>query len=319
MSHSEFEIIKKFFQKNITQTKEIKHGVGDDAAIVAVPENMELALSMDTFISGIHFPENTRPEDVGYKSLAINISDMAAMGAVPHWAMLSLTIPDADREWLEKFSRGFFEMADKSGVKLIGGDLNRGPLSITVQIHGLLPAGSAITRGGARIDDLVYVSGQLGDAGLALAIYNHSLSIPELHHASVIERLNRPEPRTALGIKLREMATSAIDISDGLISDLGHILDKSRCGAIINPEHLPLSDAFGNLPGEKSWNIAITAGDDYELCFTIPPDKQSILENNPELEVPVHCIGKIVDGSGIQWIKSDGLHFEPTGPGFQHF
>jgi thiamine-monophosphate kinase len=318
MSLSEFEIIQQYFNNSLKETNGIKQGIGDDAAIVSVPSGMELALSMDTLVQDIHFFANSRPEDVGYKALAVNLSDMAAMGAEPYWVTLSLTLPEADEVWLEKFTQGFFELASQASVTLIGGDLSRGPLSITIQVHGLLPEGKAIMRNGAKHNDLIYVSGQLGDAGLALKLINNTVTIPEENHTEVFNRLNRPCHRTKLGIKLRDIATSAIDISDGLVTDLGHILDASQCGAILNPEALPLSKAFAGLSIEEAWEIALTSGDDYELCFTVPTDKKVVLEALT-LDIPLTCIGTIVTETGMQWVKSDGTYFNLASTGYQHF
>jgi thiamine-monophosphate kinase len=319
MSLSEFELIQQYFERSFKETNGIKQGIGDDAAIVSIPSGMELALSVDTLVQDVHFFANTRPEDVGYKALAVNLSDLAAMGAEPRWATLSLTLPEADQAWLEKFTQGFFELAGQTSVTLIGGDLSRGPLSITVQAHGLLPEGKAIMRNNAQLNDLIYVSGQLGDAGLALKVLNKSVTIPKENHNNVFNCLNRPNPRIELGMTLRDIATSAIDISDGLVTDLGHILDASQCGAILNPEVLPLSKAFDGLSTEEAWEIALTSGDDYELCFTISADKKFVLDNEFRLDIPLTRIGTIVPEAGMQWIKSDGTNFNLTGSGYQHF
>ena len=319
MSLSEFELIQQYFNRALKHSSGIIQGIGDDAAIVTVPSNMELVLSMDTLVQDVHFFANTRPEDVGYKALAVNLSDLAAVGAKPRWVTLSLTLPEADQAWLDKFTQGFFELANQTSVALIGGDLSRGPLSITVQAHGFLPQGKAILRNGAQLDDLIYVSGQLGDAGLALKLLDNTITIPEKNHTEVFNRLNRPCPRTELGMTLRDIATSAVDISDGLATDLGHILDASQCGAILNPEALPLSKAFNGLSTEEAWKIALTSGDDYELCFTIPADKKVVLENELQSDIPLTCIGTIVPEAGVQWIKSDGTNFDLAFSGYQHF
>jgi len=319
MSLSEFELIQQYFNRALKHSSGIIQGIGDDAAIVTVPSNMELVLSMDTLVQDVHFFANTRPEDVGYKALAVNLSDLAAVGAKPRWVTLSLTLPEADQAWLDKFTQGFFELANQTSVALIGGDLSRGPLSITVQAHGFLPQGKAILRNGAQLDDLIYVSGQLGDAGLALKLLDNTITIPEKNHTEVFNRLNRPCPRTELGMTLRDIATSAVDISDGLATDLGHILDASQCGAILNPEALPLSKAFNGLSTEEAWKIALTSGDDYELCFTIPADKKVVLENELQSDIPLTCIGTIVPEAGVQWIKSDGTSFDLACSGYQHF
>jgi len=205
---------------------------------------MELVISMDTLVSGIHFPETTYPQDIGYKSLAVNLSDLAAMGAEPRWITLALTMPESDEAWLEKFMEGFSELAQQYMLDLIGGDLTRGPLSITVQVHGFVPVGKAIYRHGAQTGDLVFVSGVLGDAGLALRMLAEQALLTNKYNDYLLQRLNRPAPRISLGLALRDTASSAIDISDGLLADLGHILTASKKGAIIKTDQLPLSDAL---------------------------------------------------------------------------
>ena len=320
MALSEFDLIRQYFDRVLKETGNLRQGIGDDAAIISVPDGMELALSMDTLVQDVHFHANTRPEDVGYKSLAVNLSDLAAMGAEPRWVTLSLTVPEADQTWLEQFSQGFFELADRIPVILIGGDLNKGPLSVTVQVHGLLPAGLAILRKGATPGDLVYVSGHPGEAGLGLRLLKNMIDIPGTYHDKVLERLHRPDPRIALGIKLRDYAHSAIDISDGLIADLGHMLDASQCGAMINLEALPLSGAFDGINNiEDAWEIVLTSGDDYELCFTINEDQKEILENNSGIDTPLTCIGKIVSKPGLKLIRSDGTKLNFQGSGYRHF
>ena len=322
MPLSEFDLIRKYFQKPFKDYPDVRYGIGDDAAVVTVPSGMELALSMDTLVAGIHFTNRTAPEDIGYKALAVNLSDMAAMGAEPRWVTMSLTLPENDpAAWLERFMTGFRLLAKKYSVSLIGGDLSRGPLSITLQIHGWLPAGTAITRGGSKPDDLIYVSGTLGDAGLALKLLSDQLSIPDKYRAFVLDRLNRPGPRIDLGLALRHIATSAIDISDGLIADLGHILDASHAGALLNPDKLPLSDAMrhADVADEEKWEIAVTSGDDYELCFTIPPDKKTGFEKKQISDCPITCIGKIIREQEMRWVRTDGLGYTPRGSGYKHF
>ena len=319
MSISEIEIINQFFNKPLNESTRVKCGIGDDAAVIDIPEGMELVLAMDTLVVGVHFFATAKPYDIGYKSLAVNLSDMAAMGAEPHWATLSLTLPEADHEWLTKFAEGFFYLADLFSIDLIGGDVNHGPLSITVQIQGLLPAGTAIKRSGAIPEDIIYVSGFVGDAGLALKVLNNEINLAEHEFNYVSHRLYRPDPRIELGLLLRGVATSAIDISDGLIADLGHILVASQVGASLNPELLPLSDAYKSIVTEKSWDIALTAGDDYELCFTVPVNMQKTVEQWQLHNCPLTCIGNITRKQEMEWVQSDGSIYTPEGSGFQHF
>ncbi|MEE9551637.1 MAG: thiamine-phosphate kinase [Gammaproteobacteria bacterium] len=319
MSLSEFELIEQVFKKHCKEMPDVTCGIGDDAAVIKVPPEMELVLSMDTLVAGVHFPFDTKPEDIGYKALAVNLSDIAAMGAEPCWVILSMTLPDADQLWLEKFMAGFAELANEHAVNLVGGDLSRGPLSITIAIHGLVPEGKGITRSGAKTGDLIYVTGTLGDAGLALKVLNEGLDIAKDHQTHIIDRLYRPSPRLTTGLALRDIASSAIDISDGLIADLAHILVASKVGATLNPELLPLSDAFAEFDPEEAWEIALTSGDDYELCFTVPPCMQETVENKLKSECSISCIGTIMQEKEMRWIRSDNTLFTPSGSGYLHF
>lgn len=317
---SEFEIIQKYFKHAPGNTNGgVITGIGDDAAVVTVPVGMQLVLSMDTLLSGVHFYAETDAGDIGYKSLAVNLSDMAAMGARPVWATMSLTLPDIDSVWLEKFAGGFQGLAGEYNVTLVGGDLSRGPLSITVQLHGLLPCDTAILRNNAAPGDLIFVSGVLGDAGLALQAIKGDISLSDQDMHYVLNRLNRPSPRVDAGIALRGLASSAIDISDGLISDIGHVLESSGTGAVLNMERLPLSDALCKLGSETAWELALTAGDDYELCFTVPPEKKDEVEDRLKSVCPIACIGEINDRKDIQCLGSNGERFKPAGTGFDHF
>jgi thiamine-monophosphate kinase len=241
MALTEFNLIERYFTRPAAAPDpDVILGIGDDAALVRVPTGMELAVATDTLVEGVHFPPQTAPETIGHKALAVNLSDMAAMGAEPRWATLALTLPQADEDWLTAFSSGFLALAAAEGVQLIGGDTTRGPLSITVQILGLLPSGSALRRSGACAGDLVYVTGTLGDAGLALRMLQHAHGSAAVA-APLAQRLNQPQPRTQEGLALRGIASAAIDISDGLCADLGHILAASGVGAHINLAALPLS------------------------------------------------------------------------------
>lgn len=319
MPLSEFDLIEKYFRHAFRDGPEVKCGIGDDAAIVTVPSGMDLALAMDTLVAGIHFPDATRPEDIGYKALAVNLSDMAAMGAEPRWVTLSLTLPGNDEAWLQAFMSGFGLLMNDYSLSLIGGDLGHGPLSITIQLHGYLPQGKALYRHGAQAGDLIYVSGTLGDAGLALAVLNKQRTVDENYHDYLMERLNRPEPRVKPGMALRDIASSAIDISDGLLSDLEHILVASHKGAEIHIDKLPLSAALHQLPEDESVEFALTSGDDYELCFTLPRGKKSIVETELEKILPLTCIGQITGAPGIQWLRPDGSEFRPSKKAYTHF
>lgn len=317
MTLSEFDLISKYFRNAFKDGPDVRCGIGDDAAVVSVPQGMHLALSMDTLVAGVHFPSTTSPQDIGYKSLAVNLSDMAAMGAEPRWATLSLTMPENDPDWLAGFMEGFSILARQYSLSLIGGDLSRGPLSITIQIHGYLPEGTGMYRHGAKTDDLIYVSGTLGDAGLALGLLEGRCKTKEKYRGYLLNRLNRPVPAIELGMALRNKATSTIDISDGLLADLNHILLASNKGAVINIDDLPMSDAVKQQP--EAVDMALTSGDDYELCFTIPPEKQSQVENELQKKFRLSYVGKITDGKGIVWQHSNGNEYHPKGKAYQHF
>lgn len=319
---TEFELIKQYFATQILRRPDVERGIGDDAAIVTPPSGKSLAITTDTLISGVHFPENTIPYDIGYKSLAVNLSDLAAMGASPAWALLAITLPEASTAWIQEFCDGFFTLANRHQVQLIGGDITHAKtLSITVQAIGLVPANQAILRSGAKPNDLIYISGSLGDAGLGLQIKNKQISTtPELEHR-LLERLNRPEPRIATGEHLCGIATAAIDISDGLAADLSHILEESKVGAIVQVDDIPLSEeAKQILTQEEAIKLALTAGDDYELCFTVPPHKQAELEASlTKIACRFTCIGKITTKTGLDLRHQDGRKYNGAILGYQHF
>ena len=318
---SEFDIIQRYFTRKTNSDPALILGIGDDAALLHVPAGMELAVSVDTLVAGVHFPADTHPTDIGYKALAVSLSDMAAMGAEPRWATLALTLPEADESWLENFSKGFFELADRYGVQLIGGDTTRGPLAITVQIHGLVPAGTALRRSAARPGDLIYVTGELGDAGLALLLLQEKISVSAEQAAQAMTRLNRPEPRVKAGLALRGIAHAAIDLSDGLVADLGHILKASGVGATLHMERLPLSPAVTSVLDQAGgWNLPLSSGDDYELCFTVPPANQArLLATLEDFSCVCTCIGVIEIAPGLRCKLPNGELFEPAHAGYQHF
>lgn len=321
MALSEFNIIERYFTRNNSLDPTIILGIGDDAALLRIPEWMELAVSMDTLVEGVHFPAATHPADIGHKALAVNLSDMAAMSAEPRWATLALTLPESDESWLENFSKGFFNLADRYGVQLIGGDTTRGPLSITIQIHGLVPAGAALRRSAARPGDFIYVTGELGDAGLALLLLQEKISLSAEQATHVMTRLNRPEPRVKEGLALRGIAHAAIDLSDGLAADLGHILKASGVGATLHLESLPLSPAVSSvLDKAGGWNLPLNAGDDYELCFTVPRENQIKLQKAiQQFPCRCACIGMIEETLGLRCQLVNGKLFEPIRTGYQHF
>ena len=321
MASSEFELIKKYFQNITDEDPSVKCGIGDDAAIIKIPQDMEVVLSIDTLLEDTHFPAETDPSDLGYKALAVNLSDMAAMGAVPKWVLLSISLPENDEAWLKKFASGFLELAKQYSVSLIGGDMSRGPLSVTLQIQGLVPTDAALKRGGAQKGDLIYVTGLLGDAGVGLDIIQGKLSMGNEHETFFLNSLNRPEISIEAGLRLRKIASSAIDISDGLIADLEHILDASGVGAEIEVKKIPLSEAMQQCVDETTaWNYALTSGDDYKLCFTASAaHHERIINTFKEINIPVSCIGKIEGKTGLRLKIPEGTCFEPSGSSYRHF
>jgi len=385
---SEFDLIRAHFAHLGAGRADVVLGVGDDCALLRVPAGQELAVSIDTLVAGVHFLPSVDPEALGHKCLAVGLSDLAAMGAEPAWATLALTLPREDPRWLGAFAAGFAALAREHGLALVGGDTTHGPLSISVQVHGLVPAGQAIRRAGARPGDLVGVSGTLGDAGLAL---RHLLA-GEAVAADSRARLERPTPRVALGLALRGLATAMIDISDGLAADLGHILEESGAasaggegrgggpssanlaaenltlaslgdgnrkpptlrkgsgnpprlgkgignavspgyrqlgsggeapvlGAEIRLAALPLSPAVSaRLARDPDWSLPLASGDDYELCFTLPPERASELPALAErLGLDLTLIGRILPDAGLVCIGPDGGRWTPGQRGYNHF
>ncbi|AEO08796.1 thiamin-monophosphate kinase [Buchnera aphidicola str. Ak (Acyrthosiphon kondoi)] len=271
MKYTEFEIISRYFQRNQKKDcNEIK-GIGDDSALIKIPKNNVLAISTDTLVEGTHFLKDISPEDLAYKTIAVNLSDLAAMGANPKWTTLSITMPKSDSLWLAKFSNSFFDMLNKYSVKLIGGDTNCGPLSITLSIYGLLKKNTALLRSNANVGDLIYVTGTLGASAAGLFLLKKKIFIKNANVRNyLIKKHLNPVPRVFEGIALRKIANAAIDISDGLISDLSHILNNSQCGANINLNMLPISKVLiNNFQHQYCLDWALNIGEDYELCFTV--------------------------------------------------
>ncbi|MGH8657634.1 MAG: thiamine-phosphate kinase [Gammaproteobacteria bacterium] len=319
MALSEFEIIQRFFHRGGISRQDVALGIGDDGAVVRVADGCDLVISTDMLISGVHFSADAEPIDIGFRALAVNLSDLAAMGAEPAWATLVLSLPEANELWLSAFARGFFALADEASVQLIGGDITRGPLTITVSVYGSAPRGKALLRSGARPGDLIFVTGTLGDAAAALE--------PDLKTASAIhtqalrQRLLRPVPRFIVGIALRAVASSAIDISDGLASDLGHVVEASGVGARIEVASLPLSEALCHLlMRQRAWELALSGGDDYELCFTAPARHEALVARLAHSsDCPITQIGVIESELGLRWIMPDGSLMAIARPGYRHF
>lgn len=316
---SEFNLIKQHFTRPTYHTN---LGVGDDAALISIAAGMELAISADMLVAGTHFFAEADPYQIGWKSLAVNVSDMAAMGAKPKWATLAIALPDNNPPWLTEFSRGFFACASEFNVDLIGGDTTRGPLNICVQIMGEVPIGKAIKRSYASVGDEIWVSGLLGNAALALAHIQGKLALPETVFAICALTLHTPKARVALGLALQNIANSAIDISDGLLADLGHILEASNVGASIKLANIPHSEYLTKamLKDNNIIKFILAGGDDYELCFTAPAEKHTeIIALSQQLALPLSCIGQITQHTGlvIKGINNEILDIKDTG--FDHF
>jgi thiamine-monophosphate kinase len=313
----EFDIIREFFTQPLRRAETVL-GVGDDAALLRVPDGHELVLTTDTLVAGRHFAESAEPADIGWKSLAVNLSDLAAMGAEPLGFTLALTVPEPNRDWLARFAQGLFELAGQFQVDLVGGDTTRGPLSITIATYGRVPAGQALRRSGAKVGNLVCVTGTLGDAALALEL---GAGAPEV----LARRLHRPLPRVPAGLALRGLASAAIDLSDGLAGDLRHVLRASGVGADIRLDSLPRSEDFlrlrhsvgGLFPGDHSLQYQLSGGDDYELCFCLPPER---LEAARSAVTPAFSvIGVITPGPGLRWLDAAGTQVKLALGGYDHF
>lgn len=314
----EFGIIDRYFKRQRVRRGDVPLGIGDDAAVVSPAPGRELVVTTDVLVNGVHFAEDTGAEAVGHKAMAVNLSDIAAMGAEPAWATLGLTLAQADEAWLEAFCAGLFALAETHDVELIGGDLTHGPLTIAVQVIGIVGEAGYLTRSGARRDDLIYVSGTLGDAALGLQAMGGMVIASEVDRMYLIERLQRPSPRVALGRALPPFATAAIDISDGLAADLGHLCAASGTGAVVDVAHLPVSDAYRRCRSQVGWSPAISFGDDYELCFTVPAEHaERVEELCAGLGPGITRIGRIT-GDTIEWTLGD-QPFSIYEQGYRHF
>ncbi|PWR00302.1 thiamine-phosphate kinase [Leucothrix pacifica] len=318
----EFDLIARYFNWP-AQGEGVSLSVGDDAALLSVKAQHQLAISVDTLVSGVHFPVNTHPADIGHKALSVNVSDMAAMGAEPRWFTLALTLPEYNTAWLEGFSAGLKQAADDYGVDLIGGDTTRGSQTITVQIMGEVTPAAALKRSAAKLGDVIFVTGTLGDAAAGLALAQGDSSIyasgeKRAYHDYCIQRLNRPTARTVESRIIRQYAHACIDVSDGLLQDLMHVLKASQCGAVINTDDIPFSEALSSLhPPEQCLQYALTGGDDYELLFTVPDDQcDGFIKAMSEQQLSCQAIGYITDDA--EQIINQYSHLL-TATGFQHF
>ncbi|PJK07802.1 thiamine-phosphate kinase [Lysobacteraceae bacterium NML08-0793] len=313
---AEFDLIERIRRRSLARP-DVLLGIGDDAALLAPPARMQLVVATDTLNHGVHFPPQTHSFDIGWKSLAVNLSDLAAMGAQPAWVSLSLSLPDADSGWLDGFIDGFMQLAAQHDMALIGGDTTRGPLSVCVSVIGFIEPGKALRRDAAQVGDDVWVSGTLGDAAAALALWQQGSPMPQ----ALRQRLDRPEPRLALGQQLAGLAHAAIDISDGLLADVGHIAAASRVGIEIDLQHLPTSAALQALDVAQQTRLHWQAGggDDYELCFTAPAaQRDAILARAYACATGVSRIGRVRAGAGVSALLS-GQPVQANRSGFQHF
>ncbi|MBL0709864.1 MAG: thiamine-phosphate kinase [Colwellia sp.] len=316
----EFELIKHFFTKQSVKRKDVLLGIGDDCAVIASTEKQNIVVTTDTLVAGVHFPLNTPARAIGHKAVAVNLSDIAAMGAKPSWLSLAITIPEVDHDWLGEFSAGVFDLCEYYNVELIGGDTTQGPLSITITAQGLTPEGKYLSRSGAKVGDWLFVTGEIGDAALALKQINQQVSLEPAFVEPIRKMLDYPKPRVLAGQALREYASAAIDISDGLIADLGHICEASSVGANIILDAVPLSTIMSNtLPFDNAINLALNGGDDYELLFTVSEDNKVGMETAlSHAGTKVTCIGQI----NASKIISTTLNNKPVSievASFEHF
>jgi len=319
---AEFELIRQHFTHAAPRTL---LGVGDDAALIRASRGQVLAVAADMLVAGRHFFKDADPEAVGHKALAVNLSDMAAMGAIPRWATLGIALPKADARWVAAFSRGFMALARKHGVALVGGDTTRGPLNICVQIIGEVPQRQALRRDGAKPGDDVWVSGTLGDAALAVAAKTKRIRLKPAERKLAQRRLDWPQPRLALGLALRGIARSAIDVSDGLVADLGHICERSKVAAVVEFARLPVSSLMRRHPVSSVARAALlSGGDDYELCFTAAPSKRAAVERAASrTRTRVTRIGRVLrapaGACSVAVVDRDGLPLVLKNRGFDHF
>ena len=346
---SEFDLIATYFtwddfdkqshQANTTiqKTSNVIKSVGDDAAVLSLAPNLHLVTSIDTLVSGVHFPVNTNAYDIGYKCLAVNLSDLAAMGAKPEWFTLALTLPDINHDWLSEFSRGLKTLAEETGISLVGGDTTSGPLAISIQVMGSVEAGKALFRNGAQLGDKIYVTGTLGDGAAGLASLQDRLDLSDLHASHCQKRLNRPTARLNEVDLIKNFATACIDVSDGLLQDLSHILNQSNLvssemaldssldtredteselGAKLDLSQIPFSNALKSINNQQALSFALTGGDDYELLFTVPEaihaDFLKAMNSN---DFVVTCIGAITNEKDIIDYYNNPLNEK----GFIHF
>lgn len=317
----EFELIAQCFSQAGRSRADVVIGVGDDGAVVQVRDGFDLVVTTDTMVEGVHFFEDVDPRALGHKLVAVNVSDLAAMGAEPAWLSLAITLPKVDDVWLQAFAEGLSETADYYNCQLIGGDTTRGPLTLTVIAKGFVPRGKALTRAGAKVGDYIYVTGTLGDAALGLKLVQNQVEVSKKHRAHILQRFHYPTARVALGQALRTIASSAMDISDGLCGDLPHILRRSKVGAIVDVSKIPMSQALkDSCDWQSALQCALSGGEDYELLFTVPENKRGSLEVllSP-YGVPMSCIGRVTGLAGKLELRQGDQPFVYQHSGYQHF
>jgi thiamine-monophosphate kinase len=321
MAIGEFELIDRYFRALGIARPDVALGVGDDAAVLELPAGARLVAAVDTLVEDMHFPRGCDPRSVGHRALAVNLSDLAAMGARPAWCLLALTLPHADPSLLAAFADGLGALARRHGVALVGGDTTRGPFTVTLTALGVLEGAEVLRRSGARPGDLVFVSGTPGDAACGLAICQGRVAaVPPDDARALRERFLYPSPRVELGLALRDLATACIDVSDGLAGDLHKLAEASACAVEIDVEDLPVSDALAAVVGlVRARELALAGGDDYELAFTAPADRADALRDRAQSEgVAVRAIGRVTAGSGVV-VRHAGTVIQVSPAGFDHF
>lgn len=317
---SEFDLIARYFTRTTQRGGSVQLGVGDDCALIMPPANESLAISTDMLVEGRHFLPGADPESLGHKALAVNLSDLAAMGARPLGFSLALALPSADEAWLAAFARGLFALADDAQIELIGGDTTRGPLNICITVFGSVPTDQALRRDSAHANDDIWVSGSLGDARLGLDLLMRQLKLSEGDSTTALQRLHRPSPRVSLGLALRGVAHAAIDISDGLLGDLGHILQRSAVGATVEADLLPIGSALRSQDHQTQYEFALNGGDDYELCFCAPPTQRDrVIAAAQQVGVAVTRIGQVTDELGLRIVDRAGHPIKLRSHSFDHF
>ncbi|ODN43682.1 thiamine-phosphate kinase [Piscirickettsia litoralis] len=325
-SLGEFDLIERFFKRSsFSQNQSVILGIGDDCALLEVNPGEVVAASIDTLVSGVHFFADEKPFNIGYKAVMVNVSDLAAMGAQPRWLTLALTLPEVNENWLELFSQGLFQALDETGMSLVGGDTTRGPLSMSLQVQGTVEKDKALKRSGMQVGDALYVSGPLGGAALGLAYRLGKIAFNDENDGKaallVDQALCLPKARWQFGLILKEYANSCIDISDGLVSDLNHLLKQSNCGAKVNLDDIPYHPAFNylNFDLNKKWQYALAGGEDYELCFSVSQkNKEKLLNILRKENVKIFQVGEAVSGGMLSFYyksKAESLKLS----GYEHF